>query len=118
MNTLKNSVQLIGNLGKDIEIREIANGNKVARIVMATNDYYKNNKGETVKDTQWHNLVAWGKQAERMAEVLSKGNEVAIKGKLVHRTYEDKEGNTRYTSEVKVVEWMKMYKEEKEPMPF
>lgn len=118
MNTLKNSVKLIGNLGKDVEIKELASGSKVAKIVLATNDYYKNNKGEVVTDTQWHNLVAWGKTAERMADMLKKGNEVAVQGKLVHRTYEDKDGNVRYTSEVKINEFLKVSKMEKEAAPF
>ncbi len=118
MNTLKNSVQLIGNLGKDIELKEISSGNMMARITIATNDYYKNNKGEVMKETQWHNLVAWGKQAENMAKTLSKGNEVVVRGKLVHRSYEDKDGNIRYTSEVKVSEFMKVSRVEKEAVPF
>lgn len=118
MNTLKNSVTLIGNLGKEVEIKELASGGKRAKIVLATNDYYKNNKGETVTETQWHNLVAWGKTAEMMASMLIKGNEVAIQGKLMHRSYEDKDGNMRYTSEVKVNEFMKVSRKEKEAVPF
>jgi len=118
MNTLKNSVTLIGNLGKEVELKELASGSKVAKILIATNDYYKNNKGEPVTDTQWHNLVAWGKTAEMMAEKLSKGSEVAIQGKLVHRSYEDKDGNMRYISEVKVNEFMKVSRQEKEAVPF
>lgn len=118
MTTLKNSVQLIGHLGKDVELREVANGSKMAKITLATNDYYKNNKGENMKETQWHNLVAWGRNAELMAQLLSKGNEVAIQGKLVHRMYEDKEGNVRYTSEVKVNEFIKISKTEKVAAPF
>jgi single-strand DNA-binding protein len=118
MNNLKNSVQLIGNLGKDVEIKEISTGNKVARFTMATNDYYKNNKGEVVKETQWHTVVAWGKTAELMANVLQKGNTVVIHGKLVHRTYEDKDGNIKYTSEVKAHEFMNLSKADKEAVPF
>jgi len=118
MNNLKNSVQLIGNLGRDVELKTIASGSQVAKITIATNDYYKNNKGETITETQWHNLVAWGKTAELMAKLLKKGSEVAIQGKLMHRSYEDKEGNVRYTSEVKVNEFMKVSKQEKEPLPF
>ena len=118
MNTLKNSVTLIGNLGKEVELKELSNGNKVARIVLATNDFYKNNKGEPITETQWHNLVAWGKTAEFMANNLSKGSEVAIQGKLVHRSYEDKDGNMRYVSEVKVNEFMKVSRQEKEAVPF
>lgn len=118
MNTLKNSVQLIGNLGKDIELKELPSGSKVAKIILATNDYYKNNKGEAIEETQWHTLVAWGKTAESMSNILNKGNEVAIQGKLVHRSYEDKEGNIRYTSEVKVNEFLKISKAVKEAAPF
>jgi len=118
MNNLKNSVQLIGNLGKDIELKEISNGSKVARFTLATNDYYKNNKGEVVKETQWHTIVAWNKTAELMAKILKKGSSVVLNGKLVHRTYEDKDGNIRYTSEVKAHEFINMTKMEKEAVPF
>ena len=118
MNSLKNSVQLIGNLGRDVELREISNGSKVARFTLATNDYYKNNKGDVIKETQWHSIVAWGKTAELMAKVLRKGSNVVLNGKLVHRTYEDKEGNIKYTSEVKVHEFINMTKVEKEAVPF
>ena len=118
MNNLKNSVQLIGNLGKDVDLREISTGSKVARFTLATNDYYKNNKGEVIKETQWHSIVAWGKTAELMAKVLKKGSNVVLQGKLVHRTYEDKDGNIKYTSEVKVNEFINMSKTEKEAVPF
>lgn len=118
MNNLKNSVQLIGNLGRDVELKEISTGSKVANFTLATNDYYKNNKGEQVKETQWHSIVAWGKTAELMAKVLKKGSSVVLQGKLVHRTYEDKDGNVRYTSEVKVHEFINMSKPEKEAVPF
>jgi single-strand DNA-binding protein len=77
-------------------------------VVIATNDYYTNNKGEKVKQTEWHNLVAWGKTAELMSETLSKGNEIAIQGKLSSRSYEDKEGVTRYITEVIVNEFYKL----------
>jgi len=118
MNTISNSVNLIGRLGKDVELKTISKGNHYARIVMATNDFYKNNKGETIKETQWHNLVAWGKTAELMSTHLRKGTNVAIQGKLVHRTYEDKDGNQRYVSEVKVNDFIKMSTAEKEAVPF
>ena len=118
MNNLKNSVQLIGNLGRDVELKEISNGSKVAKFTLATNDYYKNNKGEVIKETQWHSIVAWGKTAEQMAKILKKGSSVVVHGKLVHRTYEDKEGNVKYTSEVKVSEFINMTKTETEAVPF
>lgn len=118
MNTLNNSVRLIGNLGKDVELKELPSGSKVASLTIATNDFYKNNKGELMKETQWHNLVVWGKNAENMSKLLKKGSEVAIEGKLVHRNYEDKDGNVRYTSEIKVNEFIKVSRMEKEATPF
>ncbi len=118
MNNLRNSVQLIGNVGKDIELKTIANGNFVARFPVATNEYYTDSKGEKVQDTQWHNVVIWGKQAEIASKILYKGTEICLLGKLVHRNYEDTEGNKRYFSEVKVREFMKITKEEKEAVPF
>lgn len=118
MNNLKNCVQLIGNLGRDVELKELSNGNKVAKFTVATNDYYKNNKGEVIKETQWHSIVAWGKTAELMSKVLKKGSNVVIQGKLVHRTYEDKDGNIKYTSEVKAYEFINMTRVEKEAVPF
>ncbi len=118
MNNLRNSVQLIGNVGKDIELKTITNGNFVARFPVATNEYYKNTKGEKVQDTQWHNVVIWGKQAELASKLLHKGTEVCLRGKLVHRNYDDAEGNKRYVSEVKVQEFIKITREEKEAVPF
>lgn len=118
MNTLRNSVTLIGRLGKDVELKEVNSGAKFAKLTIATNDYYKNNKGETITETQWHNLIAWGNTAETMADLLSKGTEVAISGKLMHRTYEDKTGNQRYISEIKVNNFFKMSKVQKEAAPF
>jgi len=112
MNSLRNSVQLIGNLGRDVEFKTFDNGNKLAKLTLATNEYYKNNKGEKVQETQWHNVVAWGKTAEFMDKALNKGNEVCIKGKLVHRSYDDKDGVTRYVSEVVAQEFLKITKEE------
>jgi single-strand DNA-binding protein len=109
-STLKNSVQLIGNIGKDITMATFDKGTKKASITIAVNEYYTNNKGEKVKQTEWHNLVAWGKTAELMAETLSKGNEIAIQGKLSNRSYEDKEGNTKYITEVIVNEFYKLNK--------
>lgn len=102
MNTIKNSVQLIGRLGKDIETIELKNGRAIAKASIATNDFYTNKDGERVENTHWHQLVAYGKTAEYMSRLLQKGTEVAIKGKLNHRSYEDKKGITRYVSEVVV----------------
>jgi len=104
MNNLKNKVQLIGNLGNNPEIINLDSGKKIAKFSIATNESYKNAKGEKVEDTQWHNLVAWGKTAEIIENYVKKGNEIAIEGKLTHRSYDDKEGNKRYVSEIIVNE--------------
>jgi single-strand DNA-binding protein len=104
MNTMRNKIQLIGNLGNTPEIINLESGKKLAKISVATNETYKNNKGETIKDTQWHNCVAWGKTADIIEKYLQKGNEVAIEGKLVNRSYEDKNGEKRYITEIVINE--------------
>ncbi|GFZ83032.1 single-stranded DNA-binding protein [Aquaticitalea lipolytica] len=100
MNTLKNKVQLIGNLGNDPEIINLESGKMLAKFSIATNESYKNAQGEKVTDTQWHNVVAWGKTASLVEKYLQKGKEIAIEGKLTTRSWEDKEGMKRYTTEV------------------
>jgi single-strand DNA-binding protein len=97
---LRNQVQLIGRLGNDPEIKHLENGQTVANINLATNGYYVNSKGEKVEDTQWHKVVAWGNTAKIAEQYLQKGKEVAIQGKLTYRSYEDKDGNTKYLTEV------------------
>lgn len=104
MYALKNKVQLIGNLGNVPEIKNLDGGKKLARFSVATNETYRNAKGEKVTETQWHNLVAWGKVAEIAEKYLSKGSEVAIEGKLTNRSYNDKEGNKKYVTEIQVNE--------------
>lgn len=104
MYALKNKVQLIGNLGQAPEIKTLESGKKMARFSMATSEVYRNAKGEKVTDTQWHNLVAWGKLAEIAEKFLVKGKEVAIEGKLVSRSYNDKEGQKKYITEIQVNE--------------
>ena len=104
MNTIKNKVQLIGNLGMNPEIKNLDLGKKLAKFSIATNEFYKNAKGEKVEDTQWHNLIAWGKTADIIEKYLQKGNEVAIEGKLTNRSYEDKDGNKRHITEIVVNE--------------
>ncbi|MBC7885791.1 MAG: single-stranded DNA-binding protein [Saprospiraceae bacterium] len=113
-NSIKNSVQLIGNIGKDVNLVSFDNGNKKVSLVIATNDYYTNNKGEKTKQTEWHNIVAWGKTAEMMSESLGKGSEVVIQGKLTSRSYTDKEGATKYITEVLVNEFYKIARTTKE----
>ena len=100
MSTLRNKVQLIGNLGNDPEIINLESGKMLAKFSIATNESYKNAKGEKVTDTQWHNIVAWGKTAEIVEKYVTKGKEIAIEGKLTSRSYETKEGEKRYITEV------------------
>lgn len=110
MNSIKNRVQLIGHLGMDPEVKELEGGKKLAKLSIATNETYKNGKGEKVENTHWHNLVAWGKTAELAEKYLKKGAEVTIDGKLQSRKWEDKEGNNRYMTEVVVNEFLMMDK--------
>ena len=100
MNALKNKVQLIGNLGNDPEIITLESGKKLAKFSIATNETYKNNQGEKVTDTQWHQIIAWNKTAEIIEQFLCKGSEVVVEGKLATRSYEDNEGNKRFITEV------------------
>ncbi|SDR75869.1 single-strand binding protein [Gillisia sp. Hel1_33_143] len=100
MSTLRNTVQLIGYVGNDPEIVNLESGKKLAKFSIATNESYKNAKGEKITDTQWHNVVAWGKTAELIENYVPKGKEVGIEGKLTSRSYEDKEGVKRYITEV------------------
>ncbi|BDQ12469.1 single-stranded DNA-binding protein [Sediminibacterium sp. TEGAF015] len=104
MNAVKNKVQLIGNLGQDPEIKSIGEDKKVAHLSLATNENYKNAKGEKVTETQWHNVVAWGKLADIAEKYLVKGTEVVIEGKLVNRNYTDKQGVKRYATEIQANE--------------
>ena len=104
MNALRNKVQLIGHLGMDPEVKALNGGKKLAKMSIATNETYKNAKGEKVTDTQWHNLIAWGKTAEIVEKFLKKGSEVAVEGKLINRNYTDKEGIKRYVTEIEVSE--------------
>ncbi|RKS01193.1 MULTISPECIES: single-stranded DNA-binding protein [unclassified Flavobacterium] len=102
MNAMKNRVQLIGHVGQEPEVKTFDGGKKVANITIATNDYYTNDKGEKVENTEWHKVVAWGKTAEIIEKYVTKGKEIAIEGKLTHRSYDDKDGTKRYVSEVVV----------------
>jgi len=104
MSTLKNKVQLIGNVGNEPEITNLDSGKKVAKFSIATNEFYKDSKGEKQQDTQWHSIVAWGKTADIIEKYVAKGKEVAIEGKLTSRSYEDKDGIKRYITEVVVNE--------------
>jgi single-strand DNA-binding protein len=100
MSTLRNKVQLIGNVGQGPVITDLDGGKRVARITLATNEHYKNKQGERVTNTEWHTLIGWGKLADIIEGFVTKGKEIAIEGKLTSRSYEDKEGNKRYVTEV------------------
>jgi single-strand DNA-binding protein len=104
MYALKNKVQLIGNMGAKAEVRTTESGKKIAKFSLATHETYRNAKGEKVEETQWHQLVAWGKLAEITEKYTDKGSELVVEGKLVHRSYEDKEGNKKYFTEIQVNE--------------
>jgi single-strand DNA-binding protein len=106
MSTLRNKVQLIGHVGNDPEIKSFDGGKKLAKLNVATNESYKNDKGEKVEETQWHSLIAWGKTADIIEKYVVKGKEIAIEGKLTHRSYEDKNGEKRYVTEVVIDELM------------
>jgi single-strand DNA-binding protein len=112
MNTLRNKVQLIGNLGQNPEVKELTGGKKVAKFSLATNETYQNKSGEKITDTQWHNLVAWGKTADIIEKYLKKGSEVAIEGKLLNRNYTDKEGVKRFVTEIQVSELLMLGKKD------
>ena len=100
MSTLRNKVQLIGNAGNDPEIKTFDGGKKVANLIIATNESYRNEKGEKVEQTEWHRIVAWGKTPELIEKYVVKGKGNGIEGKLTHRSYDDKNGEKRYISEV------------------
>jgi len=102
MNSIKNQVNLIGYVGKDAEIIAFDSGKKKVNLSLATSESYTNKNGEKVDETQWHNLVAWGKTAETIGKYFKKGKHVAISGKLCHRNYKDKDGNDRYISEIQI----------------
>ena len=104
MNTLRNKVQLIGNLGNDPEIITLDSGKKLAKFSLATNEYYKDADGQKQTKTDWHNLVAWNKTAEIIENYVTKGKEIAIEGRLTNRSWDDKDGNKRYSTEVVVNE--------------
>jgi len=106
MNNLSNRIQLIGNLGRDVEFKETTTGKSLAQVSMATKEVYNNQAGEKVVEVQWHNLVGWGKVADKMNVFFKKGKHIAIQGKLTYNTYKDKEGNNRKTSEVVIQDFM------------
>ena len=97
---MKNSVQLIGHVGQDPEIKNLEAGKKLANISIATNEVYYRDNGDKVEKTEWHRVTAWGKVADIIEKYVIKGKEIAIEGKLTHRSYDDKDGNKRYVTEI------------------
>jgi single-strand DNA-binding protein len=104
MNSLRNRVQLIGNLGQDPEIKTLESGKKVAHFTLATNDSYKNAEGTKVEEVTWHNLVAWNGTAEIASKFLKKGKEICIEGRISYRTYTDKNGIVKNATEITVTD--------------
>ncbi len=102
MNTLRNKVTLIGNLGSNPEMKTFEGDKRLARASVATNETYKNKAGERVTDTTWHTIIAWGPLAQVLSKHTKKGSEVAVEGKLVNRSYTDKEGVKRYSTEIHI----------------
>ncbi|MDQ1296581.1 MAG: single-strand DNA-binding protein [Bacteroidota bacterium] len=100
MNSMRNKVMLIGNLGQDPEMKTLESGKKVANFTLATKDDYKNTEGQKVSETTWHNIVAWNGLAEIASKFLKKGREVAVEGRINYKTYEDKQGTTKYFTEI------------------
>ncbi len=98
--SMNNKVQLIGHLGADPELKEVGEGKRVLRLNLATNERYRGADGESKESTEWHTVVAWNKQAERLAAQVSKGSGLLIEGRLVHRSYETKDGQKRTSAEV------------------
>lgn len=120
MNSIRNKVQLIGNLGQDPEFRTFENGKAQARFSLATTESYRDAEGKKITETQWHNLVAWGGLARTIEKYLNKGSEVAVEGKLTHRVFEDKDGKKRYFTEVVLSEMMMLHTkngEKADPQP-
>jgi len=100
MNSIRNKVQLIGNLGQNPEVKTFDNGKILAKFSLATTDSYRDPAGKKIKETQWHNIVAWGNLAKIAEKYLTKGSEIAVEGKLTHSAYDDKNGKKSYSTEV------------------
>lgn len=108
MNNMTNSVQLIGNLGRDVEFKSIGENNALAKVSIATTERRRDKEGNLISETQWHNLIGWGKTAERMNKLFKKGTRVAIQGKLTHGSFEGKDGSKRFFTDIVVRDFMLM----------
>lgn len=112
-SNLENRVQLVGFLGQDVELRQLAQGATLARLTVATNEFRRNPAGVPERITQWHNIIAWGQTAQTMSELLRKGQKVFVEGKLVYRQYETKAGEKRNQTEIVVNNFRKLEKDQK-----
>lgn len=110
LHNVKNSIQIVGHVGKDIILTSFENGNKKAIAIVATNEIYTEKNGEKVKQTVWHKVIAWGKKADELALSIKKGTKVAIHGKLANKTYTDSKGTTRCVTEIVATEFYKIEK--------
>jgi single-strand DNA-binding protein len=106
MNALKNKVNLIGRLGAEPEIVSMESGRKLARFTLATNENYKNKNGDWQSISQWHTINAWGKLAELVQKILTKGHEIVLEGRLVNQSYDGKNGEKRFTTVVEASEFL------------
>lgn len=105
MNTLRNKVSLIGRLGQDPTLQIVGNGFQLVKFPLATNENYKDKTGKWVDNTQWHNIVVWGKTAERISKLAAKGQEIMMEGKLMNHSYE-KEGEKRYFTDIELSDFL------------
>lgn len=107
MNTLRNKVSLIGRIGQNIEMQKVGASKdySLVKVPLATNESYKDKNGQWQDNTQWHNLVIWGKTAERMSNTITKGQEIMIEGRLVNKQYE-KDGEKRYSTDIEVTDFL------------
>ncbi len=105
MNTLRNKVSLIGRLGQEPTLQTVGNGFQLVKFPLATNESYKDKTGKWVDNTQWHNIVCWGKTAERISKIAAKGQEIMMEGRIVNHSYE-KEGEKRYTTDIELSDFL------------
>ena len=112
MTQISNQVRLIGYTGAETQFKTLDSGQHMANISLATKEYYRDKEGNKKDRTEWHRIVAWGKVAENMNQLVTKGDQMAVEGKLTHRSYE-KDGETHYTTEVVVSDFVLLSKQEK-----
>lgn len=116
MNTLRNKVNLIGRIGKNPELQTVGIPGReytLTRLSIAINERYKDKTGEWRENTQWYNLIAWGKIAERIVKIVQKGQEIMVEGKIVNKSYE-KEGEKKYTTDIEVTDFLMLSSKNKE----